>query len=74
MGALGAKERRVVDVAVDPLFRRMGVASTLVELSKCEEAYVVTEEAAEFWRGIHWYYSHNKVDKGDIVRVYIKTR
>lgn len=72
VGAVGINEaeRRIVDIAVQPLFRRMGLGRLLVQLSKCEVAFTVNEEADKFWEHIGWLPSGKTVDKDTVVNVW----
>jgi GNAT superfamily N-acetyltransferase len=72
IGAVGVneEERRVVDIAVHPLFRRLGIGKLLVQLSKCEVAFTVDKEADKFWEHIGWLPAGKTVDKGTVVNVW----
>jgi len=74
IGAMGIKGTRVVDIAVHPKFRKLGIASALVNTANVNIAYVVTDEAERFWQHIGWYYFHDAIDKGTRVKVYVKDR
>lgn len=73
IGAVGINdaENRIVDIAVHPEFRRRGIGRTLVELSGCEQAYTVEEDAEKFWRGIGWVYVGSKLDKDTLVKTWM---
>lgn len=72
MGALGTNEseKRIVDIAVHPEFRKRGIGRALVSLSKCEIAYTVDPEAEKFWRAIGWSYIGSKLDKDTLVSIW----
>jgi len=70
IGALGKKGTRVVDVAVLPGFRKLGIASALIDIAEVDHAYVVSKEAENFWSHIGWHYGHKTIDKGVVVKVY----
>jgi len=72
IGALGKKGTRVVDVAVLPEFRKEGVASALIKIAEVDTAYVVSEEAENFWSHIGWYFVCPIMDKEVEVKVYCK--
>ena len=74
VGALGKKGTRVVDVAVLPSFRKMGIASALIDIAGVDTAYVVSKEAYDFWIHIGWHYFYDKIDKGTKVKVFVKER
>lgn len=74
IGAIGVKGTRVVDIAVHPSFRKQGIASFLIKQERVYTAYVVSEDAYQFWIHIGWFYYHNAVDKGTKVRVMVKER
>ena len=74
VGALGKKGTRVVDVAVLPSFRKLGIASALIDISGVDTAYIVSKEAYDFWIHIGWHYFYDKIDKGTKVKVFVKER
>lgn len=73
VGAVGINdaENRIVDIAVHPDFRRRGIGRTLVDLSKCDVAYTVEEDAEKFWEGIGWTNVGKKLDKDTLVKVWV---
>lgn len=74
VAALGKKGTRVVDIVVLPAFRKLGLATTLINIADVNTAYVVSEEAEEFWSHIGWCYFYDTVDKGTKVKVFVKDR
>ncbi len=73
IGAVGInrKEKRIVDIAVHPMFRRNGIASMLVKLSDCTVAFTVKPEAERFWAALGWLYKGDTIDKGVKVKVWV---
>lgn len=72
VGALGRKGTRVVDIAVDPEYRKLGIATALINIAKVDTAYVVSPEAECFWEHIGWLYVGSTTDKDTEVKVYSK--
>jgi len=72
IGAVGinAKENRIVDIGVDPRFRRRGVARLLVMLSRCDLAYTLDAEAEKFWAAMGWQFIGHRRDKNDYVKAW----
>lgn len=72
MGAVGINEaeKRIVDIAVHPDYRRLGIGHTLVLMSGCHTAYVIDPEAEKFWWGIGWSSYSTTTDKGTVVTVF----
>lgn len=72
---LNLEEKRVVDVAVHPYFRKFGFGRAIVKLAMKEYdvniAYTVDEEAEKFWRRVGWMYVGETVDKGTIVKMWM---
>lgn len=75
---LNLEEKRVVDVAVHPYFRRLGFGKAIVELAvkeyDVELAYTVEPEAEKFWKAIGWCYSGSMLDKGALVKTWRRLR
>jgi len=72
VGAVGIVRNRIVDIAVVPMCRRLGIGSALVKLSQCTRAYVVDDEARKFWEAIGWKKIGTKLDKGTLVDIYFR--
>ena len=70
IGAVGfnLKENRIVDIAVHPRFRRLGIGKLLVKMSECTVAYSASIEANKFWDAIGWVYCGHIYDKNVLVR------
>jgi len=72
---LNIKEKRVVDVAVHPYFRKFGFGKAIVNLAVkeygVEVAYTVDMEAEKFWRRIGWMYVGKTIDKGTEVKMWM---
>lgn len=70
VAAIGINGKRVVDIAVHPDFRLIGLAKRLVIASRCTKAYVVMGGPRGFWEALGWTRTEGIVDKGTLVNVY----
>jgi len=72
---LNLEEKRVVDVAVHPYFRKFGFGRAIVALAVkeygVEVAYTVDEEADKFWKAIGWVYVDTTNAKGTEVKMWM---
>ena len=73
---MNLEEKRIVDIAVHPYFRKFGFGRAIVNLAvkeyDVEFAYTVDEEADAFWKAIGWTRKGIKTDKGTVVGVWVR--